>query len=261
MRNAEFQFGMLPRSSALSRNYLVASNSTIPHSAFRDPRSIWRVKHKAPGRGILRVVAGIALRAASIYFRYGGPVTSAFNFARGGLNLYRTVNSFRFSGLGTRFGSLDLTTIASNAARNYVTRRIYAFGSLARSPSMLNRIANFQVQRPSTFVLGKIKPSRDDVQESIFDRVDPARIAERLSSMVLKRRRLAELRGEHMYFYTELDKPFDGKGLIGVDVNNGRDRRFILNSDPDQDFLVDENERLLYSSDGSRLQAFFILER
>jgi hypothetical protein len=126
---------------------------------------------------------------------------------------------------------------------------------------MLNRIANFQVQRPSTFVLGKIKPSRDDVQESIFDRVDPARIAERLSSMVLKRRRLAELRGEHMYFYTELDKPFDGKGLIGVDVNNGRDRRFILNSDPDPDFLVDENERLLYSSDGSRLQAFYILER
>jgi outer membrane protein assembly factor BamB len=223
--------------------------------------AVWRVKHKAPGRGILRVVAGIALRAASIYFRYGGPVTSAFNFARGGLNLYRTVNSFRFSGLSTRFGSLDLTTIASNAARNYVTRRIYAYGSLARSPSMLNRIANFQVQRPSTYVLGKIKPSRDDVQESIFDRVDPARIAERLSSMILKRRRLAELRGEHMYFYTELEKPFDGKGLIGVDVNNGRDRRFILNSDPDPDFLVDENERLLYSSDGSRLQAFYVLER
>jgi hypothetical protein len=230
-------------------------------SAYGANRAVWRVKHKAPGRGILRVIAGIALRATSIYFRYGGPVTSAFNFARGGLNLYRTVNSFRFSGFSTRFGSFDLTTIASNAARNYVTRRIYAYGSLARTPSVLNRINNFQIQRPSTYILGKIKPSRDDVQESIFDRVDPARIAERLSSMILKRRRLAELRGENMYFYTELEKPFDGKGLVGVDVNDGRDRRFILNSDPDPDFLVDENERLLYSSDGSRIQAFFILER
>ena len=221
----------------------------------------WRVKHKAPGRGILRVVAAVALRAAALYFRYGGTVTSAFNFARGGLNLYRAVNSFRFSGLSTRFGSLDLTTIAANAARNYATRRIYAFGSIARTPNIINRINNMQIQRPSTFILGKIKPSRAEIQESIFDKLDPAHQAEKLSSMLLKRRRVAELRGQHMYFYTELDKPFDRNGLVGVDVNTGRDSRFILNSDPDPDFLVDENERLLYSSDGSRLQAFDILVR
>jgi hypothetical protein len=125
----------------------------------------------------------------------------------------------------------------------------------------LNRISNFQIQRPSTYILGRIKPSREDVQESTCDRVDPARIAEKLSSLLLKRRRLAELRGEHMYFYTELEKPFDRKGLVGVDVNSGRDTRFVLNSDPDPDFLVDENERLLFSSDGSRLQAFEILNR
>ena len=226
-----------------------------------DYRAVWRVKHKAPGRGVLRVVAGIALRAAAIYFRYGGTAASAFNFARGGLNLYRTVNSFRFSGLSTRFGSLDLTTIASNAARNYVSRRIYSYGSLARTPSILNRINNFQIQRPSAYILGRIKPSREDIQESIFERIDPARIAEKLSSMLMKRRRLAELRGEHMYFYTELEKPFDRKGLVGVDVNTGRDTRFILNSDPDPDFLLDENERLLYSSDGSRFQAFDVLIR
>jgi outer membrane protein assembly factor BamB len=249
------------REGGLTTSVVSYALTNVRASAYGPDRAVWRVKHKAPGRGILRVVAGIALRAAAVYFRYGGPVTSAFNFARGGLNLYRTVNSFRFSGLSTRFGSLDLTTIASNAARNYVTRRIYAYGSLARTPSVLNRINNFQIQRPSTYILGKIKPSRDDVQESIFDRVDPARIAEKLSSMILKRRRLAELRGENMYFYTELNKPFDGKGLVGVDVNSGNDRRFVLNSDPDPDFLVDENERLLYSSDGSRIQAFFILER
>jgi len=233
----------------------------LPHGQASAVRELWRVKHKAPGRGVLRVVAGIALRAAAIYFRYGGIATSAFNFARGGLNLYRTVNSFRFSGLQTRFGSLDLTTLAANSARNYVTRRIYSYGSLARTPSVLSRISNLQIQRPSTYILGKIKPSREDVQESVLDRLDPARQAERLSSFLMKRRRLAELRGDHMYFYTELEKPFDRKGLVGVNINNGQDSRFILNSDPDPDFLVDEIEGLLYSSDGSRLQAFDILNR
>ena len=240
----------------------ISFGSQDPQSAIRNPPSeVWRAKHKAPRRGVLRVVAGIALRAAAIYFRYGGIATSAFNFARGGLNLYRTVNSFRFSGLQTRFGSLDLTTLAANSARNYVTRRIYSYGSLARTPSVLNRINNLQIQRPSTYILGKVKPSREDVQESILDRLDPARQAERLSSFLMKRRRLAELRGDHMYFYTELEKPFDRKGLVGVNINNGQDTRFILNSDPDPDFLVDEVEGLLYSADGSRLQAFDILNR
>lgn len=238
-----------------------AKEGALPGGQTSADLAIWRVKHKAPGRGILRVVAGIALRAAAIYFRYGGIATSAFNVARGGLDLYRTVNSFRFSGLSTRFGSLDLTTLATNAARNYVTRRVYAYGSLARTPNILNRINDLQVQRPSTFILGKIKPSREDVQESVFDKLDPARQAEKLSSLLFRRKRLAELRGEHMYFYTEIAKPFDRKGLVGVNFNSGRDTRYILNSDPDPDFLVDENERLLYSSDGSRLQAFDILNR
>ena len=240
---------------------IAVSERALTYVRSPDARELWRVKHKAPGRGVLRVVAGIALRAAAIYFRYGGVATSAFNFARGGLNLYRTVNSFRWSGLQTRFGSLDLTTLAANSARNYVTRRLYSYGSLARTPSVLNRISNLQIQRPTTYILGRIKPSREDVQESILDRLDPARQAERLSSFLMKRRRLAELRGNHMYFYTELKEPFDRKGLIGVNVNDGRDTRFILNSDPDPDFLVDEVEGLLYSSDGSRLQAFDILSR
>jgi hypothetical protein len=55
-----------------------------------------------------------------------------------------------------------------------------------------------------------------------------------------------------MYFYTDLDRPFDKKGLVGVSLSTGVDARFILNSDPDPEFLVDETEGLLYSSDGSR---------
>jgi outer membrane protein assembly factor BamB len=230
-------------------------------AAFAGTRELWRVKHKAPSRGVLRIVAGIALRATALYFRYGGVATSAFNLARQGLNIASTVNSFRWSGLRTRFGSLDLTTLASNSARNYLTRRIYSYGSLARWPNAASRITGLQVQRPSIDLLGRIKPSKADVQESIFDRFDATRYMDKLSSFLLRRKRLAELRGNYMYFYTDLGKTFDRKGIVGVNVHNGKDARVILASDPDQQFVTDESAGLFYSADGSRLQAYQILPR
>src|SRR4030095_12472263 len=112
------------------------SSSRIRRSAFRVPPSeVWRVRHKAPSRGALRIIGGIALRATALYFRYGGLATSALSLTRGGLSLMRAANSFRWSGLRSRFGSFDLTTLASNSARNYVTRQIYSFGSFGRIPS------------------------------------------------------------------------------------------------------------------------------
>ncbi|HKX83503.1 MAG TPA: PQQ-binding-like beta-propeller repeat protein [Pyrinomonadaceae bacterium] len=224
-------------------------------------RELWRVRHKAPGRGVLRIVAGIALRATALYFRYGGLATSAFGLARQGLNLANTVNSFRWSGLRTRFGSFDLTTLASNSARNYFTRRIYTYGSLARWPNAANRITGLQIQRPSVDLLGRVTPSKAEVRESIFDRFDATRYMDKLSNFLLRRKRLAELRGSYMYFYTDLAKPFDRKGLVGVNIHNGKDARVILASDPDQQFVTDETENLLYSAEGSRLQAYEILSR
>jgi outer membrane protein assembly factor BamB len=224
-------------------------------------RELWRVRHKAPGRGVLRIVAGIALRATALYFRYGGLATSAFGLARQGLNLANTVNSFRWSGLRTRFGSFDLTTLASNSARNYLTRRIYTYGSLARWPNAANRITGLQIQRPSVDILGRMTPSKAEVRESIFDRFDATRYMDKLANFLLRRKRLAELRGSYMYFYTDLAKPFDRKGLVGVNIHNGKDARVILASDPDQQFVTDETENLLYSANGSRLQAYEILSR
>ena len=224
-------------------------------------QQVWRVRHKAPDRGVLRIVAGIALRATALYFRYGGIATSAIGIARGGLNLASTVNSFRWSGLKTRFGSFDLTTLASNTARDYVTRRIYAYGSIARLPNVGARIPGLQIQRPSVNLLGRITPSRADVQENILERLDPVRQIERLSDYLLRRKRLAELRGNYMYFYTDLPDPYDRKGLAGVNVHNGRDGRIVLLSDPDQQFVTDETLDLLYSADGSRLTAHKILSR
>jgi outer membrane protein assembly factor BamB len=238
-----------------------------PKSKISDPKSLWRVKHKAPSRGVFRIIAGITLRAAALYFRYGGLATSALNIVRGA-NVARSVLSLRWSGLRSRFSSFDLTTLAANSARSYVTNRISVFGIAARTPNFLNRLNGFQIITP-TNIRGKIiggalqraTPSRADVQESLLERIDPIRQVEKLSDYFLRRKRLADLRGNYMYFYTDLPKPFDKKGLIGVNVNTGRDSRFVLVSDPDARFTTDETIGLLYSADGSRLQAFDVMER
>jgi len=232
-----------------------------------ETKELWRVKHKAPSRGVFRIVAGIALRAAAIYFRYGGLATSALNIVRGA-NVARSVLSLRWSGLRSRFSSFDLTTLATNSARSYVTNQISVFGIASRTPNLLNRLSGLQVITP-TNIRGKIisgaisraTPSRADIQESIFERIDPIRQVEKLSNYFLRRKRLADLRGNYMYFYTDLPKPFDKKGLVGVNVHTGRDSRFVLVSDPDARFTTDETSGLLYSADGNRLQAFDVMER
>jgi outer membrane protein assembly factor BamB len=257
-----------PAASAGGRAFRVASvdykfgSAPPPYAAGPDFLEVWRVRHKAPGRGALRIIGGIALRAAALYFRYGGVATSAFGLARGGASLLGAANSFRWSGLASRFGSFDLTTLASNTARNYAAGRFYAYGSLARLPNAAARIPGLQIERPSLSGLaGRAVPSRDEVRESVLDRLDPARYAERLSAYLLRRQRLAELRGNYMYFYTELDKPFSRKGLVGVNIHTGQDARYILSSDPDPRFVTDEAAGLLYSADGSRLQAFDVLRK
>lgn len=229
---------------------------------------VWRTRHKAPSRGAFRIIAGIALRATALYFRYGGLATSAIGLARGGLSLMSAANSFRWSGLRSRFGSFDLTTLASNATRNYVTRRIYSYGSLTRLPNVASRIGDFQVITPAGIrgritsgIIDRATPSGSEVRESILDRLDPVRQVEKLSSYLLRRKRLAELRSNYMYFYTDMPKPFDRKGLVGVNVHTGRDQRIVLASDPDAQFVTDESLSLLYSADGSRLQAFDVMNR
>ena len=241
----------------------------------RNPKSkirneLWRVKHKAPSRGVFRVVAGIALRATALYFRYGGLATSALNVVRGGLAA-RSVLSLRWSGLKSRFGSFDLTTLASGSAKSYAANRISVFGIASRNTNLLNRLRGLgQIEIPnSTDVRGRIvggainraTPNRADVQENLLDKLDPARQADRLAGYFLRQKRLADLRGNYMYFYTDLPKPFDRKGLIGVNVHTGQDRRFVPVSEPDARFTIDETAGLLYSANGNRLEAFDVLDK
>lgn len=258
-----------PASMTTSRNRNDVSYSRTPRSTVRDSQpELWRVRHKPPSRGAFRIIAGIALRATALYFRYGGFATSAIGIARGGLSLMSAANSFRWSGLQSRFGSFDLTTLASNATRNLVTRRIYSFGSFAQMPSLAGRVGDFQVITPAgirgrimSAAINRATPSGSEVRESVLDRLDPVRQVEKLSNYLLRRKRLAELRSNHMYFYTDLPKPFDRKGLVGVNLHTGRDTRIVLASDPDAQFVTDETLNLLYSADGSRLQAFEVMNR
>jgi outer membrane protein assembly factor BamB len=48
---------------------------------------LWRARHTPPGRGILRTIGAIAARAASLYFRFGGPAMTAFRAASAFSNL------------------------------------------------------------------------------------------------------------------------------------------------------------------------------
>lgn len=255
-----------------SGNAVVGGRNEIAAFSFRDSKApeLWRARHTAPGRGVFRTVAGIAFRAAALYFRYGGIATSAIGIARTGLSLSSAANSFRWSGLRTRFGSVDLTTLASNSARNYIAGRFYSYGSMGRDPSFLSRFGSSQISIPNaTDIRGRVigraidraTPSRADVQESIFDRLDPSRQMERFGNFLLRRKRLAELRSNYMYFYTDIEKPFDRKGLVGVNVHTGKDARYILASDPDASFVTDETANLLYSANGNKLQAFDILSK
>jgi outer membrane protein assembly factor BamB len=246
-----------------------------PKTKDQRPNEIWRVKHKAPGRGVFRTIAGIALRATALYFRYGGLATSALNIVRGA-SVAQSVLGLRWSGLKTRFSSFDLTTLAANSAKNYALNKINLYGISARTPNLLNRInglQNAQTNLPSLpntsnirgriigNVIDRATPSRADVQESLLDRLNPVRQVEKLSDYFLRRKRLADLRGNYMYFYTDLPKPFDKKGLVGVNVHTGRDGRFALVSEPDARFTTDETVGLLYSAEGNRLQAFDVLDR
>lgn len=235
----------------------------------KQANELWRVKHKAPSRGIFRIVAGIALRAAALYFRYGGLATSALNLVRGA-SAARSILSLRWSGLKTRFSSFDLTTLASNSAKNYITNRISVFGVASRTQNLLNRVSGLQINIPNSVsirnkiiggAINRATPTRDEVQESLLNRLDPVRQVEKLSDYLLRRKRLADLRGNYMYFYTDLPKPFDKKGLVGVNVHTGKDARYVLISDPDARFTTDETAGLLYSADGNRLQAFDVLNK
>jgi outer membrane protein assembly factor BamB len=92
---------------------------------------------------------------------------------------------------------------------------------------------------------------RFGVASRIRDRIDPSAQLDRLSRFLWHRERLATLRGQWMYFYTNLES--GGNGLAGVNVNNGRTEREIRLSDLDERFVADEVLGLMFTASGERL--------
>src|SRR5918997_1305576 len=216
----------------------------------RAGRELWRAKHDPPGRGILRTVGAIAARAASLYFRYGGLATTAFR----GAQIARAATSLRWSGLAAQVTMPDLGALASSAARDYARTRFAPIGLAAQVRSRVGAFNDARTTLRNARPDIRVPRPDIDVEERLLDRLDPARQLERLSRYLWRRQRLTALRGEWMYFYTDLQR--GGRGLAGVNINTGATERAVRLSDPDARFVSDEVFQLLYTAKGGRLYAY-----
>lgn len=220
-------------------------------------RERWRVRHTAPGRGFFRTLGAVVARAASLYFRYGGLATTAFR----GVQLARAVGSFSWSGTATRAAQRSLTSLFVSQAREQVRQRFTPFGLAARLNATSNAFNGLGdggglASGVRGRIVGRVADSaadkaRNATEERLFDRLDPTRQLDRLSSYLWRRERLATLRGEWMYFYTDL--PRAGNGLAGVNLNNGMTLREIEVSRLDARFVTDEINHTLTYATGRKL--------
>jgi outer membrane protein assembly factor BamB len=130
-----------------------------------------------------------------------------------GVQIASAVSGLSWSGLEARSSFSNLQGLATASSRNRDTPRFKQFG--------------------------------------IASRIDPARQLERLSRFLWHRERLAALRGQWMYFYTNLDR--GGNGLAGVNINNGRTDREVRLSDLDERFVTDEVLSVMFTASGDKL--------
>ena len=181
-----------------------------------------------------------------MYFRFGGVATTTLQ----GVQLARAANSLRWSGLVSRVVLPNLSDYAIEAAREQLTVQIKPFGALARVDSARRGIRSAERALRSPRIVVDV-----DVEERLLDRLDPAHQLDKLSRFLWRRQQLAVVRGEHMYFYTDL-KGEGGRGLAGVNLNTGQTERAIRLSEPDVRLTSDEIAGLLYTAQGNRLLAY-----
>jgi outer membrane protein assembly factor BamB len=217
-------------------------------------RESWRARHTPPGRGILRTITAVAARAASLYFRYGGTAVTAFR----GVQLARAVGGLSWSSLAARSSASNLQALATNSARkyarSYAASRFRQFGVISR---VRGRLAAGAPSPPSPADFVRRRAGNVDVEERLLDRLDPAHQLERLSRFLWHRDRLAALRGNWMYFYTDL-KGRDGNGLAGVNIHTGETARQVRLRDLDERFITDEALGLMFVSAGNRMVAYSV---
>ncbi|HEX5888376.1 MAG TPA: PQQ-binding-like beta-propeller repeat protein [Pyrinomonadaceae bacterium] len=163
-----------------------------------------------------------------------------------GRGVFRTVAAIaaRAASLYLRFGGTAVTAFRGVQIARAVGGLSWSGLTVRSSVSNLQTLATAS-RRPNY-------PGRQLKKYGILDRVDPSRQLDRLSRFLWHRDRLASLRGQWMYFYTDL-KTRDGDGLAGVNVNTGRTEREIRLSDLDERFVTDEAITLMFSASGNRV--------
>ena len=162
-----------------------------------------------------------------------------------GRGIFRTAAAIaaRAASLYFRFGAPALT-----AARGVQIARTVTSLSWSRSSlSNLQSLATASNRRHSSSPF-----KRFGIASRVRDRIDPSSQLDRLARFLWHRDRLATLRGQWMYFYTDLDTR-DGNGLAGVNVNNGQTGREVPLKDLDERFVTDEALGLMFTASGNRL--------
>jgi outer membrane protein assembly factor BamB len=244
-------FGVLNESG----DVVVGGQSEIAAFDATSGREIWRARHTPPSRGIFRTVAAVTARAASLYFRYGGTAVTAFR----GVQVARAVGGLSWSGLAARSSVSNLQALATNSAHNYArsyaATRFRQFGVVSQ---VRDRLSARMPSAPNPADLIR-RRSTNDIDERLLDRLDPAHQLERLSRFLWHRDRLAALRGNWMYFYTDL-AGHDGNGLAGVNIQTGETAREIRLHDLDERFITDEALGLLFVSSDNRILAYSVTD-
>ncbi len=246
-----------------SGNVVIGGREEI--AAFdRTGQENWRGRYPPPGRGLLRTIGSIAARAASLYFRFGGVASTAFR----GIQIARAVTSLTsisWSGLATRSSFSNLQSLVTDSAHSYALNRFKAFGVAAKVPSRLRIPATSSITNPimnpadevRARVRERIAQSRPkNVDERLLDRLDPAHQLDRLARFLWHRDRLATLRGNWMYFYTDLKT--GGHGLAGINIQDGSLDRELRLGDLDERFITDEAAGMLFAANGNRLDGYAV---
>lgn len=163
-----------------------------------------------------------------------------------GRGVFRTVAAIaaRAASLYLRFGGTAVTAFRGVQIARAIGGLSWSGLTVRSSVSNLQTLATAS-RRPNY-------PGRQLKKYGILDRVDPSSQLDRLSRFLWHRDRLASLRGQWMYFYTDL-KTRDGNGLAGVNVNTGRTEREVRLPDLDERFVTDEAITLMFSASGNRV--------
>ncbi|HEX5876598.1 MAG TPA: PQQ-binding-like beta-propeller repeat protein [Pyrinomonadaceae bacterium] len=161
-----------------------------------------------------------------------------------GRGIFRTVAAIaaRATSLYFRYGGTAMTAVRGVQIARAVTSLSWSGLASRSSFSNLQTLATASGRRNSD----------RGIRERIVDRVDPSRQLDRLSRYLWHRERLATMRGQWMYFYTDL-KTRDGNGLAGVNIDNGRTEREIRLADLDERFITDEVLGQMFVALGNRL--------